>query len=53
MIGAVQAPVMASSACFDSLAAHFGELGITGQGLEMAAQGCPLMGPVIGAPISP
>ena len=44
---------MASSACFDSLAAHLGELGITGQGLETAAQGSPLVGPFIGVHIPP
>ena len=48
----VQAPGVASSACFDSLAAHLGELGITGQGLETAAQGSPLVGPFIGVPNS-
>ncbi len=38
----------ASSGCFDSLATFFGELGITAQGLETAAQGSPLVGPLIG-----
>ena len=42
-------PAGGNSTRFDSLAAHFGELGISGQGLETAAQGMPLVGPVIGA----
>ena len=41
-------PAGGKSTRFDSLAAHFGELGISGQGLETAAQGMPLVGPVIG-----
>ena len=45
----MQATSEPSGACFDSLAAHFGELGISGQGLESAAQGSPLIGPLIGA----
>ena len=44
----VQATSEPSTACFDNLAAHFGELGIPGQGLETAAQGSPLVGPLIG-----
>lgn len=50
---AVQAAGVTSSACFESLAAHIGELGITGQGLEIAAQGCPLVGPFIGVHADP
>ncbi|CAK0783737.1 hypothetical protein CVIRNUC_006936 [Coccomyxa viridis] len=42
-------PAGGNSTRFDSLAAHFGELGISGQGLETAAQGMPLVGPVIGS----
>ena len=50
---AVQAAGMNSSARFESLAAHFGELGITGQGLEIAAQSCPLVGPFVGVHAGP
>lgn len=45
----MQATSKPSSARFDCLAAHFGELGISRQGLETAAQGSPLIGPLIGA----
>jgi hypothetical protein len=34
---------------FEGFVSHFGELGITGQGLEVAAQGSPLVGPIISA----
>ena len=44
----MQATSEPSTARFDNLAAHFGELGISGQGLETAAQGSPLAGPLIG-----
>ena len=44
----MQATSEPSTARFDNLTAHFGELGISGQGLETAAQGSPLVGPLIG-----
>lgn len=38
------------AAYFEGFVSHFGELDITGQGLEVAAQGSPLVGPIISAP---
>ena len=36
------------AAFFQGMVPHFGELAITGKGLETAAQGSPLVGPIIG-----
>ena len=41
------------AALFQGIVSHFGELGITGKGLETAAQGSPLVGPIISeSPVS-
>ena len=37
------------AAFFEGFVSHFGDLDITGQGLEVAAQGSPLVGPIISA----
>ena len=37
------------AAYLQGMVSHFGDLGITGKGLETAAQGSPLVGPIIGA----
>ena len=42
-------PSSGGASFFEGFVAHFGELGITGQGLEVAAQGSPLVGPIISA----